>query len=454
MSAPRTGGDGVDLAIVGAGFSGRMLAAQLVQQGVLPARTVLLDPQLDGAPGRAWTDPAGLWSANVPAGNLSAWPDDPAHFLRWWAALRGVSETDLSGAFAPRALYGRYLAGQLQQALSQVPAGRELQLRPQAVRDLRMDGGGWRLQLDDGAALQARQVVLACGFGAGGLAAPGLRNCGDALDPQLMAGLSPAARIMLVGSGLTAVDALQQLAMADHRGPLLLLSRHDLLPSAHAEVAAPRRAWAREELGKDVRSAVRAVRAALAEVQRQGGDWRSVIDGLRPHNNALWHSWDGVQRGRFVRHLRAWWDVHRHRAVGDVLAQIHEYLATHDVQRQAGFLEAVEPVADGLLARWRERGSATVHSRCFDVVLDATGKNPLRTPLVAQLLRDGLLSADRLRLGLCCDSQGVPLDPQGRHLHGLYLLGPLLQARDWESTAIPELRVQAAALAAQLGART
>jgi uncharacterized NAD(P)/FAD-binding protein YdhS len=308
------------------------------------------------------------------------------------------------------------------------------------------------VKLSDGANVMARTVVLATGFGSTGWVGSALRRAHDPLRSEGLRDLPRSARVLLVGSGLTAVDALQKLAHAGHQGPVTVLSRHALLPSAHAEAPAPRWPWTLPELGSSVRSALRAVRVALDQVQRRGGDWRSVIDGLRPHNNAIWRAWDPVQRGRFVRHVRAWWDVHRHRAAGDVLAQIHEYLASHAVQRHAGFLEAIEPVADGLLVRWRVRGSTRVMSQCFDQVLDATSRRALDVPLIADLCSQGLTVADQQRLGLCCDDQAVVLDRAGRRQSGLHLLGPLLHARDWESTAIPELRVQTAALAAHLGA--
>lgn len=443
-----------DLLVIGAGFCGRMLVAQLLRQAALPRRTLLLDPHLNDGVGRAWTDASGLWSANVPAGNLSAWADDPGHFLRWWSARRGVPEADLAAAFAPRALYGEYLQAQLSESLAAATTDGQLQLGAASAQSLQVDGGGWRVSLADDSVVWAQTVVLATGFGSAGAVSRGLRHAHDPLHGDCLSGLSSSARVLLVGTGLTAVDALQKLAAAGHHGPVTLLSRHALLPSAHAELAAPRRTWTAQELGTSVRSAVRAVRVALEEMQCSGGDWRSVIDGLRPHNNSTWRSWDQVQRARFVRHVRAWWDVHRHRAAGDVLAQVHEYLAMHDVQRHAGFLEAIEPVDEGLLARWRVRGSTRVMSQCFDRVLDATSKRPLDVPLIAQLQSAGVLAADRLRLGLCCDDAGLALDPQGRRLQGLYLLGPLLHARDWESTAVPELRMQVQTLAQLIGTQT
>lgn len=433
----------LDVAVIGAGFSGRMLLAQLVRRHPRPAALALSlsDPRLDIAPGRAWDDASGLWSANVPAANLSAWPDRPDDFVDWWAQACTTDPADLRHAYAARATYGEYLREVWRQTLAR--SGAVVLELPLAVTTLTRHGAHWQLTHIDGRRLLARQVVLATGNPPppplAGQAAADPRIL-DPLDVEGMTTLSSGARVLILGSGLSAVDALQSLFQRRHRGSITLLSRHGLLPAAHAEVPAGRAEWDPKRLGDGARSALRAVRAML----RSGQDWRRVIDGLRPHTVALWRRWSTTERARFLRHLRAIWDVHRHRAAGVVHHQVFDGIAEHPVERLTGRLLRIDSVAAELQVQWQPRGSAAAATIACDIVVNATSASALQSPLLQSLLACGTVRADPLGLGLQLDDVGHSGEI------GLHALGPLARARDWEATAIPELRLQAATLAQSL----
>ncbi|HWY24061.1 MAG TPA: hypothetical protein VNX47_04035, partial [Nevskia sp.] len=57
---------------------------------------------------------------------------------------------------------------------------------------------------------------------------------------------------------------------------------------------------------------------------------------------------------------------------------------------------------------------------------------------------------DALGLGLLTDAQGALLDRDGQASTWLYTLGPARKGQLWETTAVPEIRVQAQALARRL----
>jgi hypothetical protein len=66
-----------------------------------------------------------------------------------------------------------------------------------------------------------------------------------------------------------------------------------------------------------------------------------------------------------------------------------------------------------------------------------------------QLMASGLLTLDALGLGYETTANGLSAGSNGR-IDGLYLLGPACRPRDWEHTAVPELRTQAESLAIEL----
>lgn len=60
------------------------------------------------------------------------------------------------------------------------------------------------------------------------------------------------------------------------------------------------------------------------------------------------------------------------------------------------------------------------------------------------------MRTDALDVGIDVDAHGRVIARDDCAVDGLYCLGPWLRARDWEATAVPELRQQALALAGHL----
>jgi Na+/H+-dicarboxylate symporter len=92
------------VAIIGAGFSGTLQAINLLRHDGPGA--VLIERAGEAGKGVAYGAAHPSHLLNVRAGNMSAFPDDPAHFVRW---LEGRGVTDAAAAFVPRVTYGDYL---------------------------------------------------------------------------------------------------------------------------------------------------------------------------------------------------------------------------------------------------------------------------------------------------------------------------------------------------------
>lgn len=421
-----------DVAIIGAGASGTLTAVQFARLAGEGASGALIEAGGRAARGLAYGTPYGAHLLNVPAARMSALSDDPEHFLRW---LRGRVAGAQPGTFAPRALYGDYLASLLAEDATYT---RVTRVGGTAVGLTRGDGG-WTVHLGDDRTVAARNVVLALGnlppsdpLGLGESAPD--QYVRDPWAPGAAIGLDPAAAVLLIGTGLTAVDVAVALRQEGHRGTIYALSRHGWLPQPHAAVTP--RPLASVPFATP-RGALRWVREQIAE----GADWRAAIDSLRPHTAAIWRGWTLAQRGSFLRHLKTLWDVHRHRAAPDVRAAL-------DVEVLRGRIVALRP---GLDVEWQPTGATASQTLQVARVINCTGPASdyakLDLPLVVQLRRAGWLTPDPLRLGVETDDRGVLLGVDGRAVEGLYTLGPLRRPALWESTAIPEIREQAVALA-------
>jgi uncharacterized NAD(P)/FAD-binding protein YdhS len=453
------------IAIVGAGFSGAVTAIQLLRQAPPEGlQVVLINESGRMARGLAYGTHSSAHVLNVPAGNMSALADDADDFVRYcrWSDPR-VEPT----SFVSRRLYGAYLEALLSAAELQGEGGATLERIVGRVVGLQERGPGGRLELllEQGSSVLADHVVLAFGhftpmdpLPAAALAAAGSRYVRDPWRPGALRAIAPADSVLMLGTGLTAVDVALALQQRPRSGRLLGLSRRGLLPQSHRRSgAAPGSidsAALVAEMGDSLRGQCRVLRRWVTEALARGEDWRDLIGALRPHTPALWQRLSAADRGRFLRHLRAHWEVLRHRCA----PQAHEaWQGLRDqglLSVQAGRIRSVQAQPDGLRVTLAERGSGREQTVLVQHIVNCTGPSAdlqrCHSPLVRDLLETGQLCADPLGLGLQVGADGAVLDRAGRPSARLSYIGPLLKARDWEATAVPELRVHAQTLARRL----
>ncbi|MGJ4728614.1 FAD/NAD(P)-binding protein [Luteimonas sp. SDU101] len=445
------------ITIVGAGFSGVALAAALQRIAPDHAHIHLVGVERGYGGGVAFGESRPEHVLNVRARELGLSPDQPEDFADWFnLGDRGRS------AFLPRQLYGDYLRDRVH-ALLQAPGARVHAVRREVVAIERLQRG-FAVRLEDGAAIISDQVVLAVGA----LPPPPLAGVGPRLavhpsyigwpwQEHAIERIDPDARVLVVGTGLTMADVLATLRQRGHRGPIDALSRHGLLPRQHAEQPLPQvelpPALLQALAEHDLHELLRRIRTLSKLV-----DWRALVDALRPHTQALWQGLGEPQRRQFLRHLRSWWEVARHRLAPPVAAHIDALRAAGQLRILSGRLVRAGRADDCVSVLIRARGASDVRHERYDVLLRATGLNTdvARTthPLLAQLRESGMLRADAQGLGLDTGDALEVLDARGRAVQGLYALGPLLRGRYWEITAVPELRVAAARLARVLLARS
>jgi uncharacterized NAD(P)/FAD-binding protein YdhS len=453
-----------DVVIAGAGFCGSMLAVQLARRSPR-TRVALVEKAREFGPGLAYAEADHGHLLNVAAGKMSAFPDEPEHFLRWLeehadlAASAGVTEIR-PGAFVPRNLYGRYLAHLL--ATHKNP--RHSRIHREVSGLLPVPQGGYVVNLAGGGFLFAKKVVLALG----NFLPPHPHTPDDAWlestryirnpwSAQARAALGGGGNVVILGSGLTALDLLATLQQGGGRAVAHIVSRHGLFAEPHNPAPnPPQPVITADELPLRLRDIVTRIRRAIRDAIRETGDWRPVVDGLRPVTQAIWKSLDPWDQRAFVRHLKPWWDVARHRAAPGVFAVKQELEAAGRVQIHRGRILAVREAADGTLDLEISEFGQTEPTRLrAEALINASGPEVnyarVESPLIRNLLQNGLIQPHTLGFGLAVTPEGQALSASGEKSPGLYVLGSMRKGALWECTAVPELREQAADLAALLG---
>ena len=415
-----------------------MVAAQLARKGV---DAVLIDGSGRAGLGVAYStrDPAHV--LNVRAEVMSAWPEDLDHFVRLVEEEGGTRHD-----FVQRRQFGRYLKAILEEGEA---TGRLRLVEQQAVS---VDSGdeSWTVSVENGETIEASGLVLAIGnqppeplpFGHGN---PRVIN--NPWGTESLAAVDNLAAshedVLLVGTGLTMVDAVLSLDAAGHRGRIVGLSRRGLIPRGHAEFT-PAPVEAEDVPQGKVRALWRWLRHRGAQV-----GWRAAIDALRPHSQLLWQGLPVGEQKRFARHARPWWDVHRHRIAPEVAQQLHEMVAEGRLEIVAGRIQSVEDDGDALAVAYRRRGSSRVVEARFAYMINCTGPlgtiSRTRDPMLRGMLADGLARPDQLGIALDVDERSRVVGAERA-----WAMGPLTKGRYWEIIAVPDIRYQAAAVAADI----
>jgi uncharacterized NAD(P)/FAD-binding protein YdhS len=453
-----------DVLIVGGGLSGTMLAVQLLR---LPGtrQILVIEPRQELGRGEAYSAVELGHTLNGNAARMSVDPDNADDLTQWLTAYiadGGWPESDqqhvpISELFPPRGIFGLYAQQRLAQAKA-LSASTVEHVRAEVV-DLEVDEHATLLTLSDGQQLRGAFAVLATGMfpaartpqtESSGLNAAAV----DPWDVQAMTQLDPQATVLIIGSGLTMVDAVVSLEQAGHRGPIEIFSRHGLLP--HVRRQPP--AWV-DFLGED--HSLRSPRQLLREVRRhckialeQGIDWQAPLDTVRAHIGRLWSQASEAEKRQFVRHIRPWWESHHHRSPPLSAELVARLQGEGRLRIRAASYKGLVPSQGDVTIRLRPRGEQEVVQVSGAALINSSGIEydwrRVARPLPRQLLKRGLIQPGPLALGIAADVSGAVLDANGQVSPRLFAMGPPLRGMWWESTAVTDVAIQAKALAARL----
>jgi uncharacterized NAD(P)/FAD-binding protein YdhS len=436
--------------IIGGGASGVLFAYHLLRLGRAAFRVTLIEQRPEIGRGLAYHTGNPDHLLNVRAANMSARPEEPDHFWRWLSAHDANRCADRY-CFVPRRVYGDYVASLIRPLVSRGDEADGLRILNSECVSVSENAAGVVAELANGARLAGDVAILATGHDSRKIPAA----CyADPWAPPSAAEITKDDAVLILGTGLTMVDYVLSLIREGHSGPIIALSRRGLLPKAHRRVPPLRIHEAEVPFGASSAQLLRWLRHRVDVHRAQGGNWRSVVDGIRPFTQRLWRELPTYSKRRFLEHARAWWDVHRHRMAPEVEARITEAIAGRRLSLMAAKIVEISPNSSGARVRYRRRGQAQIDSLDVGAIVDCTGivKDPGTTgnPAVRGLFDQGLARVDPLQIGVEVTPDCAIVGRNGLPSSRLYAIGPLTRAAFWEIIAIPDIRNQCAELAARL----
>lgn len=436
-----------DVLVIGGGASGVLFAANLLRQDTDLRVTVVEGRHLLGC-GIAYstTDPDHLLNTRVH--NMSAFPDDEGHFLRWLHE-QADGQDYARDSFVSRATYGAYLSCLLTPWKA---SGRLVCLKANCVAISEREGGV-KVVLDDGQLLKGAYAVLATGHVTPRPDPSGLvSGAWDVSAPP-----PPDAPVLIIGTGLSMVDQVLSLERAGHKGPIIAISRRGLLPRSHAHGTPLKVAEGDLPLGQPVSRMLAWLRGLVDQAEAAGGSWRDALDGIRPWVSTFWQHMTIEQRARFLRHAASWWEVHRHRIPPASADRLQAAMDTGQLRiLRAAFLRAEKGTEGQVRAIIRPRGSRQEQVLDLGQIIDCRGirNDPEKnaSAIMTGLLALGAARVDPLRIGMEVSTSGQLIDRDGHASERIFALGPVSRATFWEITAIPDIRVQAGQMAGFIAA--
>ena len=452
------------IAIIGGGFAGAACALHLLRDHPhLRVRLTIIEQRAVLGAGLAYSTPAPEHRTNVPAARMSVLPDDPGHFHRWLES-HGLADHDPAAAmpdgrlYPARAVFGRYVDEMLRAQAAQNPEVDFRHIRETAL-SLERAADGFDIGLSSGDRLHADIVVLAVSHSepdlpamlrpiAGAAPAAIVRN---PWDLAAIRAIPATARILVVGTGLTACDVVASLVAQGHRGPITAVSRHGLLPRPRTVLPVEAEGDFTTAPEHSAAALLHRVRAAIAIARQGGRPWENIIDALRQQAASAWGTLDWSARRRVLRHLRTYWDVHRFQCAPQIDEIVRQARNDGLLRVEAAHLVGAHPRVgqDGvpvIEVTVRPRGSGTTRTDAFDGVINCTGPGHRSVtashPLLRGLAERGDLQADPAALGIWVDSASRVLRADGSAWPNLFVAGPLARGTHGELMGLPQVNTQ------------
>jgi uncharacterized NAD(P)/FAD-binding protein YdhS len=446
------------ITIIGGGASGTLLALNLLKyKGDRRLEINLVEKRPHIGRGVAFSTQEDAHLLNVPAAKMGAYADDIEHFHRWL----NDNEMDFPpAAFVPRRIFGEYLREQLEEANENKSDNVSLNIFDDEAVEVRIEDGKANVQLASGDHIYSEKVALAFGnflpphpTVADQSFVNSPKYFQDPWSPEVFESIDADDSVLIVGTGLSMVDVTLQLYKRGHKGLINAISTRGQLPAVHKLGFTYPSFYDEIKGATRVTDVLKTVRTHVKKAEADSSDWRAVIDSLRPVTQRIWLDLPLAEKKYFMQHLSRYWNVARHRMAPEAALIIDELHGTGQLQILKGRLQKITwEDGIGFDVRYATVGlDQYVHA---DVIINCIGSesrfDQIDSRLVKNLIESGMVRCDDLRFGLDATPDGHLKGADGQPSDMLYTLGTALKGVLWESTAIPEIRVQAKDLAEKL----
>jgi len=455
----------IEIAIIGAGFSGMMTAYHLIRQNQVPLTIYLINPTYTFGKGPAYSAASHKHLLNVPAAKMSAVHDNPNHFLDWaheQQAYKQINKDVLGKTFLPRQFYGKYINALWEEALKTKREDTVVNIIHDSASDIIQDQGKYIIKFKTHAPLTAEYVILATGNETP--ANPRIVN--EAFYSSLryvknpwltdVTKLIPKDQdILIIGNGLTTVDLILTIMDTGYQGQIHTLSPTGFAILPHRQGHIEYKDFINEikepyNLNEIYHTALKHYR----KLHKVGISIEPVIDSLRPLTQKIWQTLSHEDKLTFLRDIKSRWNHVRHRLPPQLYDYIQQLRLKGKLLVHTAKLIDMTEDADNVTIKYLSKKTGKEETLSAGLVINCTGPHTdiskSQDPLLQTLTAKGMIRPDSLRIGMDVTDRWTLKDARGKENPTLYTIGGNLRGLLWETTAVPELKVQAAQLAKRI----
>ena len=444
------------VAIIGGGFCGLMTAINLIKKAGSTVKIIIINDDFPTAKGVAFSAHTSAYLLNVPASNMSCFADDLRHFLRWLQQkeeYKAVPENLLERMFVPRKLYGDYLHRVWNEVKESNPLVSIEERKGKAI-DVKIRNKKATIYLRDHESIEADYVVLATGNEKPAdvrIANPSFYESEHYFaNPWQPGAIKHCGKngVLIIGNGLTMVDTVLGLLENKYDGTIYSLSPNGFSLLPHISNGVLYKEMLNElQPPYQLATLFSLFKKHIQLVSNIGLSAEPVIDSVRVKTQDIWKALSLDDKRRFLRHIKYKWGIARHRIPAHIHRKLQQLRIDKKLVSYKANLQNLEDEGDGVLATFYNKETKAVEQVQVSRVINCTGpvSNIMRSDneLIRNLVKQGLIAPDPLYLGINATGNGAIIDIHGEESDTLFTLGSHMKGILWESTAVPDLRVQA-----------
>jgi uncharacterized NAD(P)/FAD-binding protein YdhS len=451
MSSPNLKQNDFPLAVIGDGYAAAVLLIHLAKHGFDLNQVVVIGKGQLGL-GAAYGTEHPDFRLNVRDDLMIIDDDNPDDFVNWASQLNDPDAEDSQGGgkFYRRRDFADYIRHQLQKYDIKTHITR---IKAHVQRITRGDHGHWIITLDHGDKVTVKAAVLATGNPPPNSAhlisptAPADRIIRTPWGGQSINNIAPDDHLLLIGGGLTALDACLALYQAKHRGKLTLVTPRGLLPPRQ-------RMWAKviiPEFPTPLTASrfFQHIRRHLPDESPDTSQWQSAFEGVRAVMaiSGAWSRLSPQCRRRLITRLGWLWSLMRYRAAPQAIDAVEDMLNRGQMTIISDRVVGITSGAP-LKVKLSQR-----HPIDCDIAYLASG--PGIDTLIQHLISDGIgaspfAKADQDKFGLAVGDDLCLLTDDGISAETLWAIGTPTMASRGDVVGASSIARQAASLAQRL----
>lgn len=449
-----------DVAIVGAGFSGTMVLINLIQLLEHSVHLTIIEKSGRFAEGVAYSTTEKCHILNVTAKDMGAFADNPNHFYEWLQNNKPLWEDKFPGVtiqpltFAPRMLYALYLKRLFKEALREAE---KKQITVECITgEVTSIDSSSTLEVDGKPLIHAKAIVLASNIPTSKslISESNLANYVPniwqaASETPLKKNIDKELTTVIIGTGLTMVDAFLSLKNHGYKGKIIAISKTGTLQESHGHLPIEIPPTPIDETTTPLTAAnlLKILRHAVKQAKNEGRQWQGIWQAIRPHTIPTWMHLPLKEKSRVTRYLLSLWSKYRHRIPEEVNSQLQSAIQSGQLKIESGKVIGIKQTPTVLEVIIKDKKPLAA-----DFVLNCSGAEinlkHTTSPLLQNLIKNKLIQVHPLNLGIQADSNTFKV--KNSHNLPIYVIGQLLIGELLETVAVPELRKQSKTVADQL----